>query len=562
MQANLVLADNYADGRAYYDANGDNTLTAASGGFGYGMMGYVCCMQYGSYPVGKVSGTVIDEVGSLVNNAKVTLTVRAPAGADPGDVRTTYTDANGAYYFCGVPSSASAYVIEADRVHNSHQSSLVTVTAGTSDASNITVPAIVCTRAGANLVKNPGFEFGTQDGYGDISNPTNWTHQPSGDLSIIGQKGRFGHDDGFPGYGWKVGGHTFTHYGGHVINGVGNIVYGKVTQVVQVVKGQSYNIGAFVSTWMSEDTAFNHPGGAIIPDRLTVALDYDLNGGTTGTLGDALSGNAVTPFGSIDQWQIIKYNNVVATTSSITVILSYNMNMQALGGYWCASRFDEVSVEQATGLDSNSIGFALGLTDGSPVLLKTKPITANFSEAFYIEEMDRSAGIKVKITPPATCVPNRTVDVKGVISTDTNGERIVTPDLSGGLSTPVIAAGPYPIFMTNKALGGAAFGPTNGVWQGVGLYNVGKLVTCYGYITARGSNYFYIDDGTNLSDGSGNMGVRVDVSKTGTNLSVPDTSKHNAIVTGNSTMTLIGSHFVRTIRPYSNINGYTDIVAY
>lgn len=70
-----------------------------------------------------------------------------------------------------------------------------------------------------------------------------------------------------------------------------------------------------------------------------------------------------------------------------------------------------------------------------------------------------------------------------------------------------------PLAMNNATLGGGALNQyTPGVEGGIGLNNIGLLVRTWGIVTAPpnlSEMCFYINDGSNLDDGSGNIGIRV-----------------------------------------------------
>lgn len=80
------------------------------------------------------------------------------------------------------------------------------------------------------------------------------------------------------------------------------------------------------------------------------------------------------------------------------------------------------------------------------------------------------------------------------------------------LAAAVAAEVPAPLAVNNKAIGGGALNQyTPGVENGVGLNNIGLLIKTWGKVTAVDTvnQCFYIDDGSGLLDGSGNVGVRV-----------------------------------------------------
>lgn len=69
-----------------------------------------------------------------------------------------------------------------------------------------------------------------------------------------------------------------------------------------------------------------------------------------------------------------------------------------------------------------------------------------------------------------------------------------------------------PLAMNNATLGGGALNEyTPGVEGGVGLNNIGLLVRSWGVVTYSDTieKFFYINDGANLDDGSGYLGIRV-----------------------------------------------------
>ncbi len=138
-------------------------------------------------------------------------------------------------------------------------------------------------------------------------------------------------------------------------------------------------------------------------------------------------------------------------------------------------------------------------------------VTAAFSGFFYVENQDRSSGIRV-VASEVVFGP-AIVDVMGTLATNAAGERYiqassVTSDGSGSVT---------PLGLPNAALGGGdwLFNSATGAGQrGVsgakGLNNIGLLVTIWGKVTATGRGWFYVDDGSGVSDGSGSVGVYVD----------------------------------------------------
>ena len=63
--------------------------------------------------------------------------------------------------------------------------------------------------------------------------------------------------------------------------------------------------------------------------------------------------------------------------------------------------------------------------------------------------------------------------------------------------------------VVERAAGGKAINPsTPSITSGTGLYNIGMLVRIAGNVTNSGSGFFYLDDGSGLTDGD-DMGIKV-----------------------------------------------------
>ena len=171
---------------------------------------------------------------------------------------------------------------------------------------------------------------------------------------------------------------------------------------------------------------------------------------------------------------------------------------------------------------------AQNLVDGTTVEISNVVVTAVFPDAFYIQNPDRTAGIKVLMSN-APVSEGEWVSITGVISTS-NGERqIVQPSVTISFTVASIAAGPLGV--SNRQLGGSPIGgPSNGVNEGVGLNNVGLLVRTWGNVTnvvAGTDPRIIIDDGSRV-------GVTILV-PTGTSL---PTVGSTVTVTGVSTIDL------------------------
>jgi len=157
----------------------------------------------------------------------------------------------------------------------------------------------------------------------------------------------------------------------------------------------------------------------------------------------------------------------------------------------------------------SSIGEAWSLANSVGLSLRNRAVTAVLGSAFWLEEQDRSAAIK--IVSPASVGAGDLVSVAGVLGMS-GSQRALIGDVienHGGGDIPESLA------LIQRSLGGADVNElTPGVTGGTSLYNIGLLVTCFGTVTHSNvdnpsDKYFYFDDGSGLSDGGAYPGVRV-----------------------------------------------------
>ncbi|MDO8587904.1 MAG: DUF5010 domain-containing protein [Armatimonadota bacterium] len=165
---------------------------------------------------------------------------------------------------------------------------------------------------------------------------------------------------------------------------------------------------------------------------------------------------------------------------------------------------------------------AKALPDGPSNMfaLRGKLVSAAFPGFFYIQEPASWSGMRVIST--ASAAPGDEVDVAGFMG-GLGAERFI--DCTGNAVVGISPGpgGPYPVFMTGASIGGARLNSyTPGVFGGVGPNNIGLLVRIVGKVTRRdpSGQYFYIDDGRGVTDGTqtdgvDNIGVRVKAEPTG-----------------------------------------------
>lgn len=141
--------------------------------------------------------------------------------------------------------------------------------------------------------------------------------------------------------------------------------------------------------------------------------------------------------------------------------------------------------------------------DGTSVILKAMVSTGAFGDSLYIEDTNRSCGIRVD-KPGHGLTPGILIDVAGSVKTSSDQERYIEATVLSTKGTGKIKS----LGMNNRSLGGVDL-LTGGIGQkgvkdGRGPNNIGLLVTVFGKVTQIdwSGSYFYIDDGSKLRDGS------------------------------------------------------------
>ncbi len=164
---------------------------------------------------------------------------------------------------------------------------------------------------------------------------------------------------------------------------------------------------------------------------------------------------------------------------------------------------------------SYTIGQVKQMPDETVIDLFDKIVIGTFTSegAYYIQEPDRSSGIRIN-APPTGLNPGDVVDVSGILRTRTSGglERELQ-----NISVTVKSSGdrPRPVGMGLFHVGGASYSPyITGVQDangnmGSGANNVGKLVKVWGKVTDKVTYFLFIDDGSGIPELVGRTGVMV-----------------------------------------------------
>lgn len=149
------------------------------------------------------------------------------------------------------------------------------------------------------------------------------------------------------------------------------------------------------------------------------------------------------------------------------------------------------------------------LGDKSSVGLSSKVVTAVVGDSVYVQEPDRSSGVRASVlTVPAGTKVGSIVDVGGQIDTSDWGERCIFGTVRLVQSDGAVS----PLHITHRYLGGTpwAYEPLTGAGQagvvaGMGLNNIGLLAKVHGLVVAAEQvappavpTWFVLDDGSGV----------------------------------------------------------------
>lgn len=205
-------------------------------------------------------------------------------------------------------------------------------------------------------------------------------------------------------------------------------------------------------------------------------------------------------------WATAIGGSTAAVTDSVSLLTTEISEMTSL-----ASSLGCPIGSTFTLVPATTIPEAKTKADGTFVSLGGEIVTSTTNGLYVQESINAPAGIKLQTSLTTTL--NTSYAILGTMGTS-NGERY----LNATMVVPISAAvSGRPIAMKTAAIGGGAFGLQSAVWEykgasaaaTTGISNVGLNVKIAGKVTAHGSTWFYLDDGCNLSDGSGSVGVRV-----------------------------------------------------
>lgn len=191
-------------------------------------------------------------------------------------------------------------------------------------------------------------------------------------------------------------------------------------------------------------------------------------------------------------WTSAGVNTSVTIPLSLVPGRTYQVWVKAVDNFgWETAPVGSAGVTVAQ-LEPVRVGVAKMLVDGEPVLLQPVVVSAVFGDHYYVQEMDRSSGLRVEGVAPAG--PGHRVSLRGLMGSVGGERRLVDAEV---VSSPVAGSVPVPVALSGRDLGGTALGPfTAGVSGGVGLNNVGLYVRVWGMVTEVSGTGFRLSDGS------------------------------------------------------------------
>ena len=346
----------------------------------------------------------------------------------------------------------------------------------------------------------------------------------------------------------------------------GGTLYGNgTTDRTNNVEGVDVSSSA-TGTYTVTVNAYNVPSG---PQPFALVVSGDLGTPPTATISSpaagttlfgslTLEGTATSPYftnyvleygagSSPTTWIAIGSPHTTQVTNN--VLGTWDTSLLANGTYTVRltvndSRGLTATAQRTFTVLKTSVSGVKGSVDGTSVTLTGKIVTAStgqFSQTMYMQETDRSSGIKVNLgATPTTAVIGSLVTVTGTIQKVNGIRQINNPTVT------VTGSGTAdPVAMINRNVGGSDFNAyTPGVTGGVGLNNISLLIRTWGRVTYVGADYLYFDDGSALEDGSGHTGIKVSCP----GLTLPGSTQY-AIVTGICSVEISGSTARRLILP-------------
>ena len=146
------------------------------------------------------------------------------------------------------------------------------------------------------------------------------------------------------------------------------------------------------------------------------------------------------------------------------------------------------------GVVYSTIAAAMNNPDTSGVIVDPlKSITAVFGNSFYMEEINRTRGLKVDAT--TALAVGKKVKIGGRLT----GSAVERSLVDAAVMDWADGTALLPVLSRISALGGAAPDPYTSGLAGGGPYNIGLLVRVAGVVKSHGAGYFVLDDSSGAS---------------------------------------------------------------
>lgn len=201
-------------------------------------------------------------------------------------------------------------------------------------------------------------------------------------------------------------------------------------------------------------------------------------------------------------------------------------------------------------VSQGSLAWVKSFPDGTqiPAGLEGKVVSGDFYDLgyFFIQEPNKASGIRVDQYPYPWWwfSPGDEVAITSGQVTTIDNQRVLVVDPQN-IEYDYVNLGPIgPLGLNNRAVAGGPFNIyTPGATDAFGLNNVGLLIKTWGKASDIQTGYFYI------SDGSDNIGVKVDLNTGYYNISHNVQAGDYAAVTGIVTLDTINNQQMRVVKP-------------
>ncbi len=416
----------------------------------------------GHAPVAAVTGTVRLD-GSPVSGATVTV-----------EGKSAVSGSNGIYSIADIPITGQLSTINVQYTGYMSENKYKVLVDGTNqiDYDLIRLPA-------NNLLVNPGFED-TQAPYidaaanGDILIDQGWTFQLWGNsVSYLRRESSVYKDAAEP---WGVSNgpwapHSGTEASRHTTSAAG---HHEVYQDVPVSPETLCKASLWLRAVDLDGSGFGVEGSGDCAGLHIIELAAD-----GGMVLDHTPVLVTTP---TEYTRLAEEFTTQAGTAKVRFMMETYIGGLSYGGHWqhgWVTYDDAVLEEPMSGIPVDRLSDLKGMADDVAVSISGKVVSAAFAGFFYVEESDRSSGIRVN----GAATSGSLVDVIGTLKT-VNGERVI----DGAQVTPVGSGSiPGPLGMNGRTV--------------LDLSGVGLYMTTWGTVdfVATDDSYFTITDGSGAS---------------------------------------------------------------